>query len=174
MAFSLARMAVEILSILTVIGDILLILCLPLFFFRKSLKNAWNFLGKNTLLCSLIIALVATSGSLYFSEVAGYAPCKLCWFQRIMMYPLVILLGVALATKSKDYGKYIIPLAIIGSLISAYHYWTQRFGGMPICSAAESCSSYPFLTFSYITIPMMALTAFMLIILLNSFKPIKS
>ena len=156
----------ELLSILTLIGDVLLIFLIYRIVIKKDFKN--NFLNKNTLLFAFVIALIATLGSLFYSEIAGYIPCKLCWYQRIFMYPLPILLGIALFKKDNKISSYAIPLSIIGGIISIYHYSTQILDNSAICSAESvTCASKIFFSYGYITIPIMALTAFALIIFLN-------
>jgi len=104
-----------------------------------------------------------------YSELVGYTPCELCWFQRILMYPQVAILGLALLKKDRNVYVYSIALSIIGVLIASYHYILQ-IGAAPAltCSsvgAAVSCAQKPFLQFGYITIPMMSLTAFSMILL---------
>lgn len=149
----------QLLGILTIVGQAAIILAWP---FRA-------FISRNALLFAFVVALIATSGSLFYSEIAGYEPCKLCWFQRIFMYPQVILLGLALW--KKDYGikLYGIVLSAIGAVIAGYHYLLQ-LGVAPAlpCAAvgySAACSQRFVLQFGYITIPMMALTAFLLIII---------
>ena len=133
---------------------------------KKTPKFLNVFSGKEVLL-SLIVALTATLGSLYFSEVAGFEPCKLCWLQRIFMYPLVIILGTAYLRKLKDAWNYVLPLSITGGLIAAYHYYFQVTGNPLIpCSTVGfsiSCSERFFTYFGYITIPWMSLSAFVLV-----------
>jgi len=158
------------LSILTVVGDIFiglfLINLIYRFFSKKNLIN-FDFIKDESLLFAFIIALMATSGSLFYSEIAGYTPCELCWFQRIFMYPLVIFLGIGLIRKAKDLFYYVTPMTIIGALISIRHYITQVTDYASSCSAeAVSCSTKYYFTFGYITMPMMALTAFLLITIL--------
>ncbi|MEK6875519.1 MAG: disulfide oxidoreductase [Nanoarchaeota archaeon] len=165
---SLVNLVTEILSSLTLIGDVLLIFLVYKILTKKDIKN--NFLNKNGLLFAFIVALIATCGSLFFSEIAGYIPCKLCWYQRIFMYPLPILLGMALLKKDNKISHYIIPLGIFGGIISIYHYSTQILKNSAICSAESStCASRIFISYGYITIPIMALTAFALIIILTYF-----
>ena len=165
---TLTSLVTTLLSVLTVIAQLLFLLIIIASFSSKN-KLSSKLLGitsRKAILLSFIVALVATSGSLFYSEIAGYNPCKLCWFQRIMMYPQVIILAIALWKKDNSVSKYLIPLAVIGILISSYHYYI-RVGGAPIasCSAdsSESCAKKYTLSFGYITIPMMALTAFLLI-----------
>lgn len=118
---------------------------------------------------SFVIALTATSGSLYMSNVLGWEPCQMCWFQRIFMYPLVIVLGVGLLFGDENTRDYAIPLALLGLPIALYHSIVQRFSQFQSagCSVtAVSCSTEYTFWFGYITIPVMAATAFAVIILL--------
>ena len=158
----------QILSILTVAGQAIVLLILILYFF--DVKNPiLAFFSKNSIKFSFIVALVAMLGSLFFSEVAGYEPCKLCWFQRIFMYPQVFLLGLALWKKEIVVAaRNSILLSSIGAVIAAYHYLLQ-IGIAPElpCAAtgySVACSQRFIMSFGYITIPMMAFTAFLLIL----------
>lgn len=72
------------------------------------------------------VAFIATIGSLYLSEVMKYEPCTLCWYQRILMYPLVVLLGAAIIRKDYKIGIYSLIIAIVGACISIYHYLLQK------------------------------------------------
>ncbi len=168
-----------LLASLTLVGGIFILIILLLAVLNKQgiIGRLRGFLKKNSLLFAFIFALVATSGSLFFSEIAGYVPCKLCWFQRIFMYPQVIILGIALIRKSKDIRYYAIPMSIIGGIFSIYQYISQRLETNLTCSATVPCSASYFYYFGYITIPMMALTAFALIItmmMIGGSKSIKS
>ena len=97
---------------------------------------------ENLLLASAIIALVASLGSLYFSEVLLYVPCELCWYQRILMYPLVILLGIAAVKKDAGIVTYVLPLSIIGGSISIYHYLIQKVAFRRELRFLWSCTVY--------------------------------
>ena len=113
-----------------------------------------------------IVALVATLGSLYFSEIAQFTPCKLCWFQRICMYPLTIILGVACFRNDRKVAYYVLPLTIIGSLFSIVHIMEQKLNVLTsICTEGVPCSGEYIHWLGFITIPMLALTAFILIII---------
>ncbi|WP_201000374.1 disulfide oxidoreductase [Paenibacillus glycanilyticus] len=116
-----------------------------------------------------LVALVATGGSLYFSEIRGFIPCDLCWYQRIFMYPQVILLGIAAYRGDRRIIGYVLPLSIIGMLISIYHnfeIWFPKVGDMMPCRSGIPCN-YDYLNWlGFITIPLMALTAFILITIL--------
>jgi disulfide bond formation protein DsbB len=162
----------KILAVLTVASQLFIIVGIfHFFFFRKNLKSQFiRFFYKYGVILAFLVALVATLGSLFYSEVAGFEPCKLCWFQRIFMYPLAVLLGTALIKRDYRYTFYPIVLAIIGAAISLYHNYIY-YGGIsvfpcPPFGAETSCTRVLVMEFGYITIPLMALTAFILIILL--------
>ncbi|ASA96718.1 MULTISPECIES: disulfide oxidoreductase [Anoxybacillus] len=118
---------------------------------------------ENYLLAAWSVALVATLGSLYFSEVLKFIPCELCWYQRIFMYPQVFLLGMAFVRKQFIIARYTLMLSIIGGTISLYHYFIQK---VPFFrNTAPSCSIVPctgdYLNWlGFITIPLLALIAF--------------
>jgi disulfide bond formation protein DsbB len=133
---------------------------------QTAIGEFWRYVGKNFLFYGFIIALIATLGSLFFSEFAGYNPCKLCWFQRIFMYPLVLLYGVAILRKDRWMGVYGFLMSIIGAAIAGYHYLAQLGIAETSCEVvgySSACSEFFTLTFGYVTIPMMALVAFLLI-----------
>ncbi|WP_028777442.1 disulfide oxidoreductase [Shimazuella kribbensis] len=113
-----------------------------------------------------IVSLIATGGSLYFSEVLGFVPCVLCWYQRILMYPLIILLGIATYRQDKKISIYALPLALIGLAISLYHIFIQIFPHLASeasCKAGVPCTADSLNLFGFITIPMLAGAAFLLI-----------
>lgn len=112
-----------------------------------------------------IIALIATSGSLYMSEILLWEPCKLCWLQRICMYPLVVILGIAAYKNDAGVIRYALPLPIIGGSISIFHYMEQKIPGfaeLTPCKVGIPCN-YDYLDIpgmSWVTIPLLALIAF--------------
>lgn len=113
-----------------------------------------------------VVALVATAGSLYFSEVMGLIPCKLCWIQRIFMYPLVVFLGVAWLRRERSVHQYVLPLTLPGGLTSLYHYLIQMVPALApesISCGPVPCTDAYFRWFGFITIPFLALVAFVLI-----------
>ena len=114
------------------------------------------------------VATVATLGSLYYSEVAHFPPCRLCWYQRIAMYPLVPMLGLAALRGDQSVRRHALLLACIGAPISAWHVLVERFPGLEAgaCDPANPCSLIWVDTFGYLTIPAMALSAFALIAVL--------
>jgi disulfide bond formation protein DsbB len=111
-------------------------------------------------------ALIATLGSLYASEVAKITPCILCWYQRILMYPLVVILAVGIIKKDRFIHYYVLPLSITGLLFASYHYGLQR-GIIPEniapCTAGISCASRFVEWFGFVTIPFLSMLAFTII-----------
>ncbi|BBI34088.1 disulfide oxidoreductase [Cohnella abietis] len=113
-----------------------------------------------------IVSVIATLGSLYFSEVLEYIPCELCWYQRIFMYPLSVILGIAAYHNETSIKKYVLPLSIIGGAISIYHYMLQKvpgFEGIKPCTNGVPCNVDYIDWLGFITIPFLALIAFVLI-----------
>ncbi len=141
-----------------------------LLFLRKQFPKILDWIGKYGLLLAFLLSVVATAGSLFYSNVAGFAPCQLCWFQRIFMYPLVVLLGVALLKRDRRIVDYALWIGGIGWVISLYqNYIYYSEGGLKaVCQVgggSVSCVVRYVLEFSYVTIPVMALTAFSLVII---------
>lgn len=172
---------VNALSLLTIVGQVISICIFLLLLkdiFTKSEGRITRWVSKYGLLLMLIVTLTATCGSLFFSEIAGWTPCKDCWLQRIFMYPQVILLVIALWKKDRKIAMYILPLCIIGAIIAFDHYSDQvkvalhpiidKENGVnallkPCDASGVSCASTQIqFAYGYITIPMMALTAFIL------------
>lgn len=115
------------------------------------------------------VALTATAGSLYLSEIAHLVPCTLCWYQRIAMYPLALLLLLAAFRGDHGIRVYAAPIALVGAGIAAYHRLIQVFPELDsgACSASgPPCSSAWFEVFGFITIPYMALSGFLVILAL--------
>ena len=109
-------------------------------------------------------SLTATMGSLYFSEVLFYIPCKLCWFQRILMYPLVFILFFQ--TARKDYKLFpVIIFSFFGFLLSGYHYILQfEWVGNPQTTCSTISCGIKYINFlGFITIPFLSFVAFSLI-----------
>ena len=127
-----------------------------------------KWLQKNALYIAWIQAIVAMAGSLYFSNVLGWTPCVLCWYIRIAMYPLVLLLAVAILRKSKDIEYYILPQIIIGLGISAYDYLLQLgviSEKLAPCTNGVSCATRYHTWFGFVTIPLLSFIAFIIIII---------
>lgn len=110
-----------------------------------------------------MIALVATVGSLFFSEVMQLPPCVLCWYQRIAMYPLVLIIGIGIITRDSRLKNYALPLCLIGLAISIYHnllYYGILPESIAPCTEGISCTSRQIEWLGFITIPLLALAAF--------------
>lgn len=112
-----------------------------------------------------IVAALATLGSLYLSQIAGLIPCEFCWFQRICMYPLSLLLGIAAFRGDVGIAKrYFMPISIVGAGLAVYHYQLEHIAGEPtVCGAAVPCNSAAFNIFGFISVPFLSLAAFALI-----------
>ena len=117
---------------------------------------------------AFVVATTATLGSLYLSEIADFVPCTLCWYQRIAMYPLVPLLGIAAWRRDHGIDLYAAVLAFGGAVIAAYHYLIQTFPSLDSgsCNPLVPCTAAYIRQFEFITIPYMALSAFSLILAL--------
>ncbi len=144
-------------------------------FWRKGFfYKAYNENKDLLLWMAWLVATTATLGSLFYSDIVGYTPCKLCWFERIFMYPQSILLLVAALRKDRMIAVYSIPLSVIGFAITALHYPQQIFQNLHFtqCDAAGgiSCGAVYSMSYGYITIPLMAATAFVTISILVFLK----
>ncbi|MFB6286791.1 MAG: disulfide oxidoreductase [Candidatus Bipolaricaulia bacterium] len=126
-----------------------------------------TFLGRYGLYLGWLVAIVATGGSLYLSEVVGFVPCKLCWLQRIFMYPLAIVLGMASFRQDRPFAIYALPLTVIGGLIALFHYLEQKVPGIGAASICRGggvpCDAEYINWLGFVTIPSLALIAFVLI-----------
>lgn len=112
---------------------------------------------------SWIVALVATLGSLFFSEVMGLPPCILCWYQRIAMYPLVVILSVGLGARDPRVLSYAGPLVAVGLCIATYHnllYYHLIADSLAPCRTGVSCTDRQIEWFGFVTIPLLSLVAF--------------
>ncbi len=169
---------VDLLGYGTIIVNLVLLGALLVFLVDRLTSWSWKksrlgfldgYLKDNYLELAFLQALVATVGSLYLSNFLGWEPCRLCWFQRIAVYPMTVLIGTAILLEKKQVEDYIIPLAIIGIPIAAYHYIIQRFdqfhsAGCSVLSV--SCSTKYTFYAGYVSVPMMALTAMVVVLLL--------
>jgi disulfide bond formation protein DsbB len=128
---------------------------------------------------AFVVAAIATGGSLFFSEIAHFIPCELCWYQRICMYPLAIVTLLAALSDDPRAARYLLPLPVVGAGVSVYHLLVENgvVGQTSTCliSAPGGCGVKWINEFGYVTIPTLALTAFALafaFLLLASFEPL--
>lgn len=153
------------------IAAVVLLAALIISFINPKGKTIFHTLAKfvthNYVALAFLVALAASVGSLGLSEIASFAPCKLCWWQRIFMYPQAVVAGVAFLTNDNKVRKYLLPLSVIGLVIAVYHYIMQLFPDLLHCSEeVAKCSTIQFASFGYMTIPVMSASAFVLLILI--------
>lgn len=131
---------------------------------QKRLENGLTFIS--------IVSLVATLGSLYFSQIRGFEPCTLCWYQRILMYPIILISGIGLFQKNVNIALTTAVFAFIGGGISLYHYGIQKLAFLsdsaPACGLVP-CTGQYINYLGFITIPFLALIAFLLIAITSLF-----
>lgn len=137
----------------------------------RGVEAAGSF-GGAAIWAAWLVALVASVGSLIYSEVIGFEPCRLCWFQRIAMYPLAVVLLVGAVRRDLAVKLYALPLALGGLAISIWHYMIQTFPGLEgsgSCDPSVPCSAKYVDVFGFISIPFMAGAGFTLIAVLLVF-----
>ncbi len=115
---------------------------------------------------AFLVTAVATGGSLFFSEIAGFIPCELCWFQRIFMHPLAIVTLLAAIANDHRVARYLLPLPVVGAGVSVYHLLVENGVAEQaqacLVSAPGGCATKWINEFGYVTIPTLALTGFAL------------
>ncbi|MGL6071403.1 disulfide bond formation protein B [Craterilacuibacter sp.] len=118
----------------------------------------------NLVFIAWLLALVSTLGALFFSEIVGIEPCVLCWYQRIAMFPLVLILAQGLATSDSSAIRYALPLGFIGALSALYH--NLIYAGLipqdlqPCGQGSSSCAQIDLQLFGFVTLPLLSLLAF--------------
>lgn len=114
-----------------------------------------------------VVAVGATAGSLWYSEVKNFVPCDFCWYQRIAMYPLAVVLARVPWHRGAAAARYLLPLPVIGAAVSIYHYQLQLFPEQSSsCSVSVPCTGKWIEVWGFVTIPLLALGAFALIVML--------
>ncbi len=173
---------VVVLAVLGVIGQVLAVILLvigvlALFGVRGPLELLREMLWGYEMWCAFVVTAIATAGSLFFSVIAGYVPCELCWYQRICMYPLSILTLFAALTDEHRIARYLLPFPVIGAGVSTYHLLVENgvVEQQQACLVtAGGCATKWINEFGYMTIPTLALMGFALafaFLLLASFEP---
>jgi disulfide bond formation protein DsbB len=109
-----------------------------------------------------LVALVSMVGSLYYSEVVGYAPCSLCWYQRIAVYPLVVIMGIAAYRQDTNIRRYVLPLMVIGAVLALYQYVISYTPDAEVlgCSLDVSCTERFIWEFGFVDFPFMSFVGF--------------
>ncbi|HET7571169.1 MAG TPA: disulfide bond formation protein B [Gaiellaceae bacterium] len=152
-----------------VLAALLLVLCLLYAAgLRGPLDLVRGWLWGYELWAAFVVAAVATGGSLFFSEVAHFVPCELCWFQRICMYPLSLLLLFLAFHADNRVARYLLPFPVVGGGVSIYHLLVEHGVVKQTLecslSAPGGCATKWIEKFGYVTIPTLALTGFVLLI----------
>ena len=163
---------IVLLAVLGVIGQVLFILLLAigllaLFGAGGPLTQLRLGVEGYELWLAFLVAAIATGGSLFFSEIAHFIPCELCWYQRICMYPLSITTLLAALADDDRVARYLLPLPLVGAGVSAYHLLVENgVVAEPracLLSAPGGCTVKWIEEFGYVTIPTLALTGFALV-----------
>lgn len=151
-----------------IILQILSVVALFLLFWGPKKNSYLSFIDKHYLSLGFIISLSASLFSLVYSEIVGFVPCYLCWYQRVFTFPLPFIFGVAIWHKDRKIVKYVLPLLSTGFLISVYQnfiYYFSDIGTLPCDASGVSCYQQLVREFGgYISIPMLALTSFLALI----------
>jgi disulfide bond formation protein DsbB len=165
---------VILLSVLGVVGQVLVALgivvgVLALIGVRGPLDWIRDLLWGYELWGAFVVAAIATGGSLFYSQVAGFIPCEFCWFQRMMMYPLSILTLLIAARGDNRAARYLLPLPVVGAGTSIYHMLLEHHvikepGACTLTGGGCTANWIALHSFGYLTIPTLALTAFLLLI----------
>lgn len=145
------------------------IVVLAIAYWRKDQQELTRLVVRNALLLTFVVSLSGAVFTLLYSDVFGFVPCGLCWFERIMLYPIVIISGLALwKHEGARMADYILALAIPGALISLYHHYIQMGGSELVkCPAANAdCAKRIIFEFGYITFPFLAFVLFVFLIVL--------
>jgi disulfide bond formation protein DsbB len=133
---------------------------------RGPLRAVRSALWGYELWAAFVVAAVGTGGSLFFSEIAGFVPCELCWYQRICMYPLSILTLFAAVHNDHRVARYLLPIPVVGACVSVYHLLIENavIREPSACRIGEAGCSVKWIDeFGYVTIPTLALTGFVLL-----------
>ena len=159
------------LAVLGVIGQVLaaallLVGALAMVGVRAPLKSVRSAVWGYELWLAFVVAAVATAGSLFFSEIAHFVPCELCWYQRICMYPLSITTLLAALLNDHRVARYLLPFPVVGAGVSTYHLLVEngviKQTQACLVSAPGGCATKWINEFGYVTIPTLALTGFAL------------
>ena len=138
-------------SYATLFSHVVLVFFVLVFIFRKSWgKKLSSFVGKNTIFFGFIATLVAVLGSLFWSDIVGFPPCVLCWWQRVLIFPQLVLFLVALKNSDRRVFNYVLPLSIISAVIALYQLYANLGGAslLPCTAVGGACSKVFILEFT--------------------------
>lgn len=176
----MAEIGINIIATLALLGNVALLIILALFLTRKLFKHSAykkliSFLAPKSYYLVFFLSFIATLASLFLSEVVKFPPCVLCWYQRIAMYPQPLLLYIAIVRNERVLAPYLIVMNAVGAVISTYHYSLHLFpnalpaGCDPVVAGVSCVKGYQFY-YGFMTFPSMALTVFLLNIILLTFS----
>lgn len=156
----------QLLALGTIFAQVAIVLIVLALIIRS--KQVLSYVSRYAMFLAFLVSLLGVVGSLYYSEFIGFEPCKLCWYQRVFLYPQAILLAIGLIKKHPHVANYSILFSIFGALIAGYQSVMQLgfTPNIPCSASGVSCNQIFVMQYGYITIPIMALTAFLLIIVL--------
>jgi disulfide bond formation protein DsbB len=167
------EVATNFFTVLTFVADAIVVALLVFglaALVSRSARRAWqataSAIAPQAVLVAWIVAVVTTAGSLYYSEYLGFLPCELCWYQRILMYPLTIVLGVGVVRRDSKVWITGLVFVALGAPLSMYHWLVERvpsFAESSSCSLAAPCSAPYFEKHGFITLAWMCLSSFLLI-----------
>jgi disulfide bond formation protein DsbB len=158
-------------AVLALVADALVLLAVIAFFYSRTSPSAREWWGRLrdgvtpfALQIAWIVAVLATFGSLFLQFFEGFTPCEFCWFQRICMYPLSLLLGIAAFRGDVQVAKrYFIGLSLVGAGLAIYHYQLERIPQPTVCGTAVPCDVAVINIFGFISVPFLSMAAFLLI-----------
>ncbi len=133
---------------------------------RDTRTAVVDWIGPQARVLALFVAGVATAGSLYYSEVAHFVPCELCWYQRICVYPLVAILAVGVARRDTATWMFAAPFVVVGVPLGIYHWLVERVPAIAdttACSAAAPCAIPYFEELGFVTLAFMSMSALLLV-----------
>jgi disulfide bond formation protein DsbB len=164
--------ATPVIGLLTLLSNVIFVaVILVILVHADSRKHLYNFVHKYVLELLFFGILSAVIGSLVYSDIVGFLPCDLCWWQRLFMYPQLLIVGMAWKRKDTTIIDYLVPFSVLGAIVALYQsfiQWGFAFGIEGGCVAAGGeCAKVYFTQYSYITIPFMSFTVFIYIIALK-------
>ena len=170
------EVANKVFLVLTLVSDAAVAIAIALFSgslvserLRRVRGRGVDALGPHAIRIAALVGVVTMLGSLYYSEIAGFVPCELCWYQRIVMYPLAVVLVVGVVSRAPNVVWFAAPFATIGPPLALYHWLVERVPALAesaSCSALVPCSVPYFEEIGFVTLAFMDLSAFLVIVVM--------